>query len=198
VHPNYCHEVEFEAVEQLRDLQGDSSVVALGEMGLDYHYDFADHARQRRFFESQLQLASELKRPVVIHCREAVDDCLTIMRAFAGVSAVFHCFTGTVDEARRILDAGYLLGFTGVVTFKKSDELREAVRVTPRDRLLIETDAPYLTPEPMRKIKTNEPAFVVHTAQAVASEWGTTVLDVDQTNTENVERFFRWAVRPSP
>jgi TatD DNase family protein len=195
VHPNYCHEIQLEAVAQLRELQTDPGVVALGEMGLDYHYNFADRARQAKFFEAQLSLASELKRSVVIHCREAVDDCLAIMRGFSHVAGVFHCFTGTVLDAQKILDAGYLLGFTGVITFKKSDELREAVRITPRDRLLVETDAPYLTPEPMRKVKINEPAFVMHTAQVVANEWGVSVKEVDRITTENVERFFDWKLR---
>jgi TatD DNase family protein len=192
VHPNYCHEVEFEAIGALRELQTDPSVVALGEMGLDYHYDFADRARQRRFFEAQLAMAAELSRPVVIHCREAVDDTLAIMRDFARVPAVFHCFTGTADEARRIIEGGYLLGITGVVTFKKSEELRAAVRLTPRDRLLVETDAPYLSPEPVRKQKTNEPAFVMHTAAAVAQEWGVTLEELDAVTTQNTLRFFRW------
>jgi len=198
VHPNYCHEVEFEAVDQLRELQTDPAVVALGEMGLDYHYNFADRARQKQFLEAQLHLAAELGRPIVIHCREAVDDTLAILRGVSGVRAVFHCFTGNVDEARRILDAGFLLGFTGPITFKKSDELREAVRITPRDRLLVETDAPYLSPEPMRKVKVNEPAFVVHTAQVIAQQWGVSVEEVDRVTTSNVERFFGWALRPSP
>src|SRR5689334_22797932 len=108
VHPNYCHEVEFEEVARLRELQRDPAVVALGEMGLDYHYDFADRARQRKFFEAQLALAAELDRPVVIHCREAVDDTLAILREFSSVPAVFHCFTGTADEAHKILATGYL------------------------------------------------------------------------------------------
>jgi len=199
VHPNYCHEVEFEpAIQGLRELQRDPSVVALGEMGLDYHHGFADHATQKRFFEAQLSLATEVRRPVVIHCREAVDDTLEVMRGYSNVRAVFHCFTGTLEEARKILDAGYLLGFTGVITFKKSDELREAVRITARDRLLVETDAPYLAPEPMRKVKTNEPALVMYTAQVVAQQWGTTVKEVDRETTQNVERFFRWALPPSP
>src|SRR2546423_6953341 len=172
VHPNYCHEVEFEEVARLREVQSDANVVALGEMGLDYHYNFADRARQRKFFEAQLSLAAELDRPVVIHCREAVDDCLTVMKGFPRLRAVFHCFTGTLDEGRRILDAGYLLGFTGVVTFKKNEELRATAKLTPRDRLLVETDAPYLSPEPVRKQKVNEPALVMHTAAVVAERWG--------------------------
>ncbi|HEX3357292.1 MAG TPA: TatD family hydrolase [Tepidisphaeraceae bacterium] len=192
VHPNYCHEVEFEKISILRELQKDPSVVALGEMGLDYHHNFADRTKQRKFFEAQLAMAKEFSKPVVIHCREAVDDTLAIMKNFASVPAVFHCFTGTVAEAERVLGAGYLLGFTGVVTFKKSDALREAVKLTPRDRLFVETDAPYLSPEPFRSQKINEPALVMHTATAIAQQWGVNVEEVDRVTTENVQRFFGW------
>jgi len=197
VHPNYCHEVDESELPRIREMQADHSVVALGEMGLDYHYNFADRARQRRFFEWQLDLAAELKRPVVIHCREAVDDSLAVMKNFPTVPAVFHCFTGTVDEGMRVLEQGYLLGFTGVVTFKNSDGLRELVRRTPRDRILVETDAPYLAPEPMRKQKINEPSFVVHTAATIARVLDATVEEVDRFTTENVERFFTWHWRPA-
>jgi TatD DNase family protein len=197
VHPNYCHEVEESELPRIREMQADPTVVALGEMGLDYHYNFADRARQRRFFEWQLNLAAELKRPVVIHCRDAVGDTLGIMKSFPDVRAVFHCFTGTVDEGVRVLEQGYLLGFTGVVTFKNSDELRELVRRTPRDRVLVETDAPYLSPEPMRKQKVNEPSFVVHTAAAIARVLDVTDEEVDRFTTENVERFFTWHGRPA-
>jgi len=192
VHPNYCHEVDPAELPRLRELQRDPRVVALGEMGLDYHYNFADRARQRMFFEMQLALADELRRPVVIHCREAIDDTLAVLSGFPSVPAVFHCFTGTLSEAEKILECGYLLGFTGAVTFKKSDELREVARRAPLDRILVETDAPYLTPEPMRKIKTNEPAFVMHTAAVVAQARGQSVAAIDQATTENALRFFAW------
>ena len=197
VHPNYCHEVDEAELPRIREMQADPSVVALGEMGLDYHYDFADRARQRRFFEWQLNLAAELSRPVVIHCREAVDDTLAVMRNFPTVPAVFHCFTGTVDEGVRVLEQGYLLGFTGVVTFKNSDGLRELVKRTPWDRMLVETDAPYLSPEPMRKQKVNEPSFVVHTAAAIARVLDVDSAEVDRFTTENVERFFTWRGCPA-
>ncbi len=131
-------------------------------------------------------MAKEFSKPVVIHCREAVDDTLAMMKNFASVPAVFHCFTGTVAESQRILEAGYFLGFTGVMTFKKSDALREAVRLTPRDRLFVETDAPYLSPEPFRSQKTNEPALVIHTATAIAQQWGVGIEEVDRVTTENV------------
>jgi TatD DNase family protein len=192
VHPNYCHEVDESELPRLRELQSDPSVVALGEMGLDYHYNFADRARQRSFFESQVQLAAELDRPVVIHCREAVADTLAVLSNFPTVRAVFHCFTGTVEEADRILAMGYLIGFTGVVTFKNSDALREVARRAPLDRVLVETDAPYLTPEPMRKQKVNEPSFVVHTAAAVANARAITIAQLDDATKVNVKRFFGW------
>ncbi len=192
VHPNYSQQVQVAEIAQLRALQVDPSVVALGEMGLDYFHGHASHAHQADVFRAQLALANELEKPVVIHCREAVDDTLAIMREFAAVPAVFHCYTGTLDEARRIVDAGYLIGLTGVVTFKKSDELRAVAKLVPDDRLLVETDAPYLTPEPMRKMKVNEPAFVMHTAAAVARERGVSIEALDQLTATNACRFFRW------
>ena len=123
---------------------------------------------------------------------KATDDCLALMRRFPSVRAVFHCFTGTPAEARKILDQGYLLGFTGAVTFKKADVLREAVRLTPLDRMVVETDAPYLSPEPMRKQNVNEPALVVHVAEVVAREKGVGVVEIDRVTTENAGRFFGW------
>jgi TatD DNase family protein len=192
VHPNYTHEADLSDLPRLRVLQADPTVVALGEMGLDYFHKYASRERQLQFFEPQLQLAQELSRPVVIHSRESTDDTLAVMKNFPGVRAVFHCFTGTPDEARRILDAGYLLGFTGAITFKKNDLLREAVSLTPLDRMLMETDAPYLTPEPKRSQKTNEPALVVHVADTVARVHHMSVADVDATTTRNVVSFFSW------
>ena len=192
IHPNYSADARVEDVAKLRELQKHPSVVALGEMGLDYHYDRATPTHQRLIFEAQLQLAAELNRSVVIHCREAVDDTLAIIKSFPDVPAVFHCFTGMRDEARRILDAGYLLGFTGVITFKKNDELRGTVAMTPIDRLLVETDAPYLSPEPVRNVKTNEPSFVAHTARVAAQVKGLAYEEFDRLTTANAERFYGW------
>jgi TatD DNase family protein len=191
VHPHKAGEVEPGQLAELRELQADPSVVALGEMGLDYHYDFSPRPRQIEVFQIQLALAAELDRPVVIHCREAVDDTLAVLREQPNVPAVFHCFTGTPAEADRVLEAGYMIGFTGVVTFRKSDALREAVKRTPPDRLLVETDAPYLSPEPFRRQKVNEPALVVHTAAEVARLKGMSVEELDRITTANAHRFFR-------
>jgi TatD DNase family protein len=192
VHPNYCHQVELDELPQLRGLQNHPSVVALGEMGLDYHYEYAPKSRQAQFLEAQLQIADELKRPVIIHCREAADDCLAILNNFSSVSAVFHCFTGSADEARRIWDRGYLLGFTGVVTFKNGQALRDIAAAVPVEQILVETDAPYLTPEPMRKQKVNEPALVMHTAAVVAQARGVSLEEIDAITTKNAQRFYRW------
>lgn len=192
VHPNYCGRVELDALTAIRELQADPLVLAVGETGLDYHYDFADRARQRRFFESQLALALELDKPVVIHCREATDDALSILRGFPATRAVFHCFTGSVEEAERILSAGFFIGLTGAATFRKSESLREVARTMPRDRLLLETDAPYLAPEPMRKIKTNEPALLVHVADVVARQWQCDRAELDRVTTANVRALFGW------
>jgi len=192
VHPNHCQEVELPEVAHLRGLQQNPAVVALGEMGLDYHYQFAPKPRQRQFLEAQLELAAELHRPVIIHCREAVDDCLAMLQQFADITAVFHCFTGTSDEANRIFEAGHLIGFTGVVTFRSGEALRGIAGSAPADRILVETDAPYLTPEPMRKQKINEPAMVMHTAAAVAAVRGITVAELDDLTTCNAREFYRW------
>ena len=192
VHPNHCADVEPAQLLALRELQADEAVVALGEMGLDYHHNFSPRERQFEVFRFQLQLAAEFKRPVVIHCREAIDDCLGMMKEFPDVRAVFHCFTDGAAEARQVLDAGYWLGFTGALTFKKSDNVREAAALTPLDRLLIETDAPYLTPEPMRKHKTNEPALVVHVARVLANVKKLSVEEIDELTSENASRFFGW------
>jgi TatD DNase family protein len=190
-HPNHCHEIEFEELARLRQLAQSPAVAAIGEMGLDYHHQFANRKLQAKYFQAQLEIARDVKLPVVIHCREAVDDCLAILAAFPDVRAVFHCFTGTGAEARRIWDAGYLTGFTGVVTFRNGQPLRDIVAEAPADRILVETDAPYLTPEPMRKQKTNEPALVVHTAAAVAAARNITLQELDGLTTKNAMRFYR-------
>lgn len=190
IHPNYTQHAKVEDVAQLRDLQADPAVVALGEMGLDYFHKFADRAHQARLFEAQMALAAEFARPVVIHSREAIDDTLAIMKAFPAVRGVFHCFTGTAPEADRILAAGHWISFTGPVTYKKNDALRDVVRRVPADRLMVETDAPYLSPEPVRGHKVNEPAFVMHTARKVAEVRGVSLEALDELSTANANRFF--------
>jgi TatD DNase family protein len=181
------------AVAQLGGLLGEDCVAAVGEIGLDYHYtkELTVLGRQREVFARLLQLAGDAQIAVVIHNRDATDDTLAVMRDFPRVRAVFHCFTGSRAEADRILDAGYYLGFTGVVTFKKSEELRAIAAAAPADRILVETDAPWLSPEPVRKIKINEPAFVMHVAAAVAATRKISIQELDRITSENARRLFR-------
>ena len=190
IHPNYAEHATPEDALLLFKLRDDPGVVAIGEIGLDYFHDRVDRAHQAAVFTAQLQVAQEGDRPVVIHSREAIDDTLAILADFPGVRAVFHCFTGTAAEAGRIVAAGYLIGFTGPITYKKNDDLRDAARRVPADRLLIETDAPYLSPEPVRKVKTCEPAFVAHTAARLAEVRGISLDELDATTTANAQRFY--------
>ena len=193
VHPNHSHEVELTAIDELRELSKQPGVVAIGEMGLDYHHHFADVKLQRKFFEAQLALAEERADawPVVIHCREAVDDALAVLREHPRVPCVFHCFTGSRHEAERIIEAGHHIGFTGPITYKRNDDLRDVVRFVPIDRLLVETDAPYLSPEPVRKQKTCEPAFVSHTLAMVAQVKGITLPEANAITTRNTLAFYQ-------
>ena len=146
-------------------------VLAVGEIGLDYHYDFAPRDVQREVFAGQLALARELDRPVIIHTREATDDTFAILAESGGARGVFHCFTGDAAMARRALDIGFYLSFAGIVSFPKAESLREAARIVPEDRLLVETDSPYLAPVPYRG-KRNEPAYVARVLEALAAARG--------------------------
>jgi TatD DNase family protein len=192
VHPSYVMEEDFNDLPHLREMLDSPAVVGIGEIGLDYSRGRQNRDRQIEFFKWQLNLATETDRPVVIHCREAIDDCLAIVKDFPKLAMDFHCFTGTTDEARRILDAGYLIGFTGVVTFTTTESLRDNVRLTPIDRMVVETDAPYLSPEPMRKVKICEPAFVMHTAAMVAQIKGVSVAELDRITSATAAAFYRW------
>ena len=148
--------------------------VAIGEIGLDYHYDFATPAVQQEVLAAQLDLASSRRLPVVIHTREAAADTWQVLRRFPAVSGVMHCFTGTRDEAREALDLGFYISLSGILTFPKATALREVAAFVPEDRLLIETDAPFLAPVPFRG-RRNEPAWVTHTLAALADARRTAV-----------------------
>lgn len=191
VHPHHAGKVAADWQRELESLARRGEVVAVGETGLDYHYDFADRAAQRDVFERHLALAASVQKPVIIHCREAHADVLDVLRGFPHPQhVVFHCFTGTLHEAGEILDRGHWLSLTGVVTFKKSPELREVAKLLPADRLMVETDSPYLSPEPVRGVKPNEPAHVMHTARCIAAQRGMTIEEMDSLSEANTRRFF--------
>ena len=158
--------------------------VAIGEIGLDYHYDFAPRAVQQGVFEAQVTLARALDRPVVIHTRDAMEDTLAVLAGAGGVQGVLHCFTGDVEEARQGLDLGFYVSLSGIVTFPKADALREVGRFIPADRLLVETDAPYLAPVPHRGAR-NEPAWVVETLAVLAAERAVPVEELAEQTTRN-------------
>lgn len=191
IHPNESGQYAPEIINDLKTLARHSSVVAIGETGLDYYWDTVDRRQQQQMFEAHLKLAIELEKPVVIHSRQAIADTLAVLRDYPGVPCVFHCFTGSMSEADAIIQAGYWVGFTGPVTFKKNDPLREILRTIPQDRILVETDGPYLSPEPVRGKKVCEPAFVQYVLAMVAKVRGLSLDQADLLTTANTRRFYR-------
>lgn len=173
IHPHDAKDVTAETMADLKELAGSEKVVAIGETGLDFHYDFSPRQDQKRVFEAQLEIARELNLPVIIHSREAFDETIDILEQFIGVKGglkgvVFHCFSGSVQQARIVLDHGFYISLTGVVTFKNAENARQAAKIVPAGRLMLETDCPYMSPAPMRNKKINEPALMVHTARFLA------------------------------
>lgn len=192
VHPHEAGKTVDGWDAQLMSIARRDDVFGVGEMGLDYHYDFSDRESQHRVFRRQLEIAVEVGKPVVIHCRDAHVDVMAILRDITPTNGVvFHCFTGTREEADEILDAGYWLSLTGVVTFKRSDGLREIARSLPADRIMVETDSPYLSPEPVRSLRPNEPSTVVHTAACIARARSISANELAALATANTRRFFR-------
>jgi TatD DNase family protein len=193
VHPHDASKVTPRVLDDLRALASHNKVIAFGEIGLDYHYDFSPREAQRDVFIAQLKLARDLGLPITIHTREAWDDTMSILREHWShvpgpqADGVMHCFTGNPVQAREALALGLHLSYGGVLTFKTAEDVRESARITPDDRLLIETDAPYLAPIPYRG-KRNEPSMMVETARRLAEVRGTTPEDVAQVTTANFER----------
>jgi TatD DNase family protein len=188
VHPHDASKATDETFARLRELASHPKVVGIGEIGLDYHYDFSPRDVQRSVFDRQLTLAAEVGKPIVIHTREAWDDTLAAVTGLPN-GGIMHCFTGDEVQARQALDRGFHLSFGGVLTFPKAESLRAAARVPPDDKLLVETDCPYLAPVPHRG-KRNEPAFVVETVRRLAEVRGTTPDRVAEITTANFEKLF--------
>ena len=192
VHPHEAKSFTPEVAEGIRRAAGRPKAAAIGEIGLDYHYDFSPREAQRRAFRDQIALARALKLPIVIHTREAWDDTLLILddERAREVGGVFHCFSGGKEEAKRCLDLGFYLSFAGPVTFKNASDVAEAAAYAPLDRILCETDSPYLTPHPYRG-QRNEPARVILVAARVAALKGMTPEAVGEATTRNLEAVFR-------
>jgi TatD DNase family protein len=192
IHPHDAKSADAGALEELKRLGQREKVVAVGETGLDFHYNFSKQPDQRRVFEAHLEIARELNLPVVIHSRNAFSETMEILdrsgRGLRGV--VFHCFSGSPEEARLVLERGYYLSFTGVVTFKNAQSTRDAAKVVPLDRLMVETDCPYMSPEPIRSRKPNEPALMIHTARLLADLKAVNLEDFAETTTHTAAIFF--------
>ncbi len=193
VHPHDAKEADETPFEVIRSLalQKGSRVVGIGETGLDYHYDNSPRDKQKEAFARQLALARELNLPVIIHTREAEKDTLEMLKSEGvnEVGGVFHCFSGSMGLAKAALDMGFYLSFTGVITFPNADKLREVVKNVPIEKMLIETDCPYLAPAPHRG-KRNEPSFVADTAREIARLKGLSLIDVGRITTQNAEDLF--------
>ncbi len=192
VHPHECARVPEEDWARLEALARDPRVVGIGETGLDFHYDHSPRPAQEAAFRRSIALARSCEKPLVVHVREADDACLRILREerLPAAGGVIHCFTGDARAARAYLELGLFVSVAGVVTFRTAAAIREAVRLVPRDRLLVETDCPYLAPVPHRGTR-NEPAFVVETARQVGELWGATEAEVAAATTANARRLFR-------
>ncbi|MGD0948394.1 MAG: TatD family hydrolase [Candidatus Binatia bacterium] len=197
IHPHEASVVSPGVIDELARMARAPKVVAIGETGLDYYYDHSPRPVQREVFRQFIQLARTLQLPVVVHLRDAYEDALTILREENApeIGGVIHCFSGDRAQAKSFLDLGFDISFSGVVTFKNADELRAVARMVPADRFLVETDAPFLAPLPYRG-KRNEPAYVVHTASAVAEARGEALDEIAAVTRTNTERRFR--LKPEP
>ena len=189
VHPHDASKATPETFDRLRGLAAHPQVAAIGEIGLDYHYDFSPRDVQRSVFSAQLSLAAQVSLPIVVHTREAWDDTLALLRQHWNGPGVLHCFTGAPEQARQALDLGFHLAFGGVVTFPKAESTRESARLTPLDRLLVETDCPYLAPVPHRG-KRNEPAFILETVKYLAMIRGATPAAISAATARNFHTLF--------
>lgn len=196
IHP--LHSDEPLNWEDVKRAAASPKCVAWGELGLDNHYSDPPRKVQDKILAEQLAFIQGMKelshRPIVVHCREAFNDLLAAFRtlpsSFDPSRFVFHCFTGTPEDARKVLDFGAWISFTGVVTFQNARDVAEAAKLVPADRIMVETDSPFLTPEPVRKIRPNEPKYVTHVANRIAQLRCVNPLDFEQQLDTNAERFF--------
>ena len=191
MHPHAAATGDAPTLSAIEELAGSPGVVAIGETGLDYFYMNSDKETQIRSFTGQIAIARRRELPIVIHVRDADKDLIGILKSedVSEKKGVIHCFTGNYETAKRYLDLGFYISFSGIVTFKKSDELRAAAAGVPADRILIETDSPYLAPVPFRG-KPNEPAYVRHVAETVAELRGLKTEELARLTSENATRLF--------
>jgi TatD DNase family protein len=193
-HPHDSKECDDAAFAEIARLARDERVVAIGECGLDYHYDHSPRDVQRAVFERHIALGKELDKPVIVHNRESTEDMVEIL-ARSGARGILHSYTESLDVATKLIGLGYYISFSGIVTFRSADSLRAVARSLPHDRVLIETDTPYLAPVPFRG-RDNEPAYVVKVAELLATLWNVPVDQVAEQTTSNFERAFSVRLPP--
>ena len=192
-HPHDARLYDQKAEEKIKALIKSERVIAWGEIGLDFHYDNSPRDVQVDVFRRQLRAARECELPVVIHTREAEPETIEILKSeYTGAErrGVFHCFSGSMDLAQKAIDLGFMISFSGIVTFKKADQLREVAKQVPLDQLLVETDCPYLSPIPYRG-KRNEPAYVIEVARCLAGIHDLAIEEMARITTDNFRSFFR-------
>jgi len=187
-HPHEAKDCDDAAFAEIERLAADPKVVAIGECGLDYHYMHSPRETQIGVFERHIALAKRLDKPIIVHNRESTEDCVEILLR-SGARGILHSYTESLDVALKLIDAGFLISFSGIVTFRSAETLREVARALPHDRVLIETDTPFLAPVPYRG-KDNEPAFVVKVAEMLAGLWGKDLGFVAEITTRNFANAF--------
>ena len=191
IHPSEFQTYNQEVEEIIYRLIKNSKIVAIGEIGLDYHYGFDLKEEQKNILRKQLTIAEETKLPVIIHDREAHEDIFKILQEYKLSNVIFHCFSGNSAFAERCIEKGYYIGIGGVVTFKNAKELKESTKIIPLDRILLETDAPYLSPAPYRG-KINTPAYLKYIAQEIANIKEINIEEVKEQTTINAKRIFNF------
>src|SRR5579871_2200780 len=192
IHPHEAKEVTQDHLDELAQLAKHPKVIAWGEIGLDYFYDHSPREVQANVFRQQMGLAKAARKPIVIHCRDAWPDCMKILKeewAPSGLGGILHCFSSTLEDAKRGVDIGFMISFAGNSTFPKAQNLRDVAKALPLENLLIETDSPYLAPQPYRG-KRNEPAYVAEVARTLASVRNLAAEELAYATTENFRRFF--------
>jgi TatD DNase family protein len=193
IHPHEAKQVTPQHLEELTKLAKHPKVIAWGEIGLDYFYDHSPRDIQHQVFRDQMALARDAKLPIIIHCRDAWPDCLVLIEEVwrpTGIGGILHCFTGTIEEARCGLDAGFMISFAGNSTYPKTQHLRDIAKEIPLDRILIETDSPFLAPQPYRG-KRNEPAYVAEVARTLANVRNLSPEEFAASTSANFRRFFQ-------
>lgn len=190
IHPENVDEFDDETYKQLKKLALEKRIVAIGEIGLDYHYTSENKDRQKEIFIKQIELANAVKKPIVVHSRDGMGDTLEILSKHRpGKESLLHCYSGSLESAKILLNLGFSFSFGGVLTFKNAKNVLEVAKVIPLDRILLETDCPFLSPEPFRG-QRNEPKNVVYVADKLAQIKGCSIEEIAQATTENAKRLF--------